>query len=100
MKRIIVLFLILIGSIATIAQQKPLSQAEYVKMLYALQKSPNTKADIIAALRSRGIDFVVNEGVRGLTRSKTGNDEDIRRALDEADRRRQNPELGKVPNKA
>jgi len=100
MKRIIVLLLILAGSIAVTAQQKPLTQAEYVKMLYALQQAPGTKADIISSLRARGIDFVVTEGIRGLTRSKSGNDEEIRRALDEADRRRQNPEMAKVPGRA
>jgi len=99
MKRIIVLLIILIGTIAAAGQQKPLTQAEYVKMLYALQQSPGTKAAIISSLRARGIDFVVTEGIRGLTRSKSGNDEEIRRALDEADRRRQNPETAKIPGK-
>src|SRR5215813_10421088 len=82
------------------SQAKPLSQAEYVRMLYALQKTPSTKGDIIIALRSRGIDFAVTDGVIGLTRSKSGNDEEIRRALLEADRRRQNPQGARLPNKA
>src|SRR6185369_13890707 len=76
----------------------PLSQAEYVKMLYALQKAPGTKADIIDALRKRGIDFVVTDGIRGLTRSKGANDEELKRALDEADRRRENPVSAKLPS--
>ena len=82
------------------SQAKPLTQAEYVKMLYALQKTPATKDDIISALRSRGIDFAVTDGILGLTRSKSGNDEELRRALMEADRRRQNPEAAKLPSKA
>jgi hypothetical protein len=68
-------------------------------MLYDLQKAPESKGDIIAALRSRGIDFAVTDGIRGLTRTKSGNDEELRRALEEADRRRQNPEAAKLPNK-
>jgi hypothetical protein len=100
MKRFIAFFLLC--SLATLAlgQAKPLSQAEFVKMLYSLQKTPATKADLISALRSRGIDFELTDGIRGLTRSKSGNDEEIRRALEEADRRRQNPELAKVPDTA
>ena len=99
MKRFFNFIFILALSISLFAQAKPLSQAEFVKMLYALQTSPSTKADIITALRTRGVDFEVTDGIRGLTRSKSGNDEEIRRALDEAARRRQDPELAKVPNK-
>jgi len=79
------------------AQEKPLSQPEYVKMLYALQKNPGGKQDIIAALRSRGIDFDVTDGVRSLTKSKGANDEELKRALEEAGRRRQNPSSAKLP---
>src|SRR5690242_16163150 len=100
MIRGISLLLILVFSSLVFGQVKPLTQTEYVKMLYALQKTPATKVDIITALRSRGIDFAVTDGVLGLTRSKSGNDDDIRRALLEADRRRQNPEAAKLPDKA
>ena len=78
-------------------QEKPLTQAEYVKMLYSYQKNPGTKTDILDALRKRGVDFEVNDGVLGLTRSKTANDEDIRSALEEAGRRHANPEAAKLP---
>ena len=98
MMRIFVFILILSLSGLVFSQAKPLTQAEYVKMLYALQKAPATKADIITALRTRGVDFAVTDGVLGLTRSKSGNDEEIRRALLEADRRRQNPEGAKLPS--
>ncbi|MFN0278317.1 MAG: hypothetical protein ACKVRN_06910 [Pyrinomonadaceae bacterium] len=79
-------------------QVGPLTQAEYVKMLYTLQKNPGGKIDIIEALRKRGIDFAVTDGVRGLTRSKGANDEELKRALEEAGRRRQNPEAAKLPS--
>ena len=100
MKRALTLLTVLLFTIvAGFGQAKPLSQAEFVKMLYALQSSPATKTDIITALRTRGIDFEVTDGIRGLTRSKSGNDEELRRALDEADRRHKNPESAIVPNK-
>ena len=80
------------------AQQKPLTQPEYVKMLYGLQTNPSEKADIVEALRKRGIGFTLTDGLRGLTRSKSGNDEELRRALEEADRRRQNPAAAVLPS--
>jgi hypothetical protein len=80
-----------------LGQEKPLTQAEYVKMLYAVQKDPSEKASLIDALRKRGIDFVVTDGLRGLTRSKSSNDEDLKHALEEAGRRHADPEAAKLP---
>jgi hypothetical protein len=94
------LCLLLLLGFAAFGQEKPLSQTEYVKMLYALQKSPGEKADIIDALRKRGIDFELNDGILGLTRSKSGNDEDIRSALQEAGRRHTNPQAAQLPSSA
>ena len=76
MKRALTFLTVLLITTAIFGQAKPLSQAEYVKMLYSLQSSPATKADIITALRTRGIDFAVTDGIRGLTRPKSGNDEE------------------------
>jgi hypothetical protein len=92
--------LLLLLSIAVFGQEKPLTQSEYVKMLYAFQKNPATKADILDALRKRGIDFQINDGILGLTRSKTANDEDVRSALEEAGRRHANPDAAKLPSAA
>ncbi|HEX6125375.1 MAG TPA: hypothetical protein VFZ23_08370, partial [Pyrinomonadaceae bacterium] len=92
--------LLLVFSIAVFPQEKPLTQAEYVKMLYGLQKAPSTKADIVDALRRRGIAFVLTDGIRGLTRSKGANDEELKRALEEAERRRRDPEGSKLPSAA
>lgn len=66
-------------------------------MLYALEKDRSQKSDVIEALRKRGIAFPVTDGVRGLTRSKGANDDELKRALEEAERRRQNPESTKLP---
>jgi len=69
-------------------------------MLYALHKNPSGKADIVDALRRRGIDFVLTDGLRGLTRSKGANDDELKRALEEAERRRQNPSASTPPSAA
>jgi hypothetical protein len=100
MKPALTLLIALVFSTALFGQARPLTQAEFVKLLYALQSSPATKDEVITALRTRGISFEVTDGIRGLTRSKSGNDEEIRRALEEADRRRRNPESAVLPNKA
>ena len=98
MKRLFLALVFFGLTLPAFAQVAPLTQAEYVKMLYALQKDPGSKADIVEALRKRGIDFVVTDGIRGLTRSKGANDEELKRALEEADRRRQNPVEAKLPS--
>ncbi len=88
---------VLLCGVSILGQEKPLSQAEYVKMLYELPKNPGGKGDIVVALRRRGIEFALNDGVRSLTRSKSANDDELKRALEEADRRRQNPGGAKLP---
>ncbi|CAN5420181.1 hypothetical protein BH10ACI2_BH10ACI2_05720 [soil metagenome] len=98
MKKVFAVILFLCFLLPVFGQEKPLTQAEYVKMLYSLQKDPGSKADIVEALRKRGIDFVLNDGVRGLTRSKAANDDELKRALEEADRRRANPVATKLPS--
>lgn len=90
------LILLALTSVA-FGQEKPLTQAEYVRMLYGLQKNPASKADILEALRRRGIAFILTDGIRGLTRSKSANDDELKRALEEAERRRQDPEATKLP---
>ncbi|PYS99844.1 MAG: hypothetical protein DMF63_10135 [Acidobacteria bacterium] len=97
MKRLVLILILLGTSLAVFSQDKPLTQAEYVKMLYGLQTKPSSKSDIIDALRRRGIAFVLTDGVRGLTRSKGANDEELKRALEEAERRRVDPEGSKLP---
>lgn len=100
MKTIIFLSLILFSFGFVFAQevaQKPLSQAEYVKMLYDAQKNPSKKDELIEAVRKRGIGFDLTDGLRGLTTSKSGNDAELRRTLEEAARRRQSPEKSQLP---
>lgn len=96
MKKLLILALLAVASVAAFAQERPIAQAEYVQMLYGI-KGPVSVQPIVDALRRRGISFTVTDGVRGLTRSKSGNNEDLKRALEEAERRRQNPESTKLP---
>ena len=100
MKKVFTAIFVLCVSLTAFGQDIPLTQAEYVKMLYSLQKAPSRKADIVEALRKRGIGFILTDGIRGLTRSKGANDEELKRSLEEADRRRQNPEASKMPSSA
>ncbi len=63
-----------------------------------LQKDPAGKAEIIEALRKRGINFVLTDGIRSLTRTKGANDEELKRTLEEAEHRRKDPEAAKLPS--
>ena len=101
MKKFISAVLILFAASFVFAQensQKPLTQAEYVKMLYALEKNPGKKDEIVEAIRKRGIGFELTDGLRGLTRSKGKNDSDLQRTLEEAARRKENPAAAKLPS--
>src|SRR4051812_32133195 len=97
MRTLAAIFLALCFVPAALSQEKALTQAEYVKMLYAVQKDPTEKPALLDALRKRGIDFSVTDGLRSLTRSKTSNDDDVKHALEEAGLRHANPEAAKMP---
>jgi hypothetical protein len=98
MKKTILLLLLLTIFQFGYAQEKPVTQTEYVKMLYSLQKNPGGAAAIVDALRRRGINFPLTDGLRGLTRSKSSNNEELKRTIEEAERRRQNPDITKLPS--
>ena len=101
MKKVLIIALIL-SSItfvfAQTTQEKPLSQTEYVRMLYDLEKNPGVKQALIDAIRRRGIGFELTNGLRSLTTSKGKNDAELKRTLEEADRRRQNPIAAQLPS--
>lgn len=101
MKKIISAILILFSASFAFAQEtppKPLTQTEYVKMLYVLENNPAKKDELVEAIRKRGIAFQLTDGLRGLTRSKGRNDSDLQRTLEEAARRKENPERAKLPS--
>ncbi|MFV0389923.1 MAG: hypothetical protein ACK5NT_14355 [Pyrinomonadaceae bacterium] len=99
MKSILLVVIVLVISFAAYAQtETPISQAEYVKMLYKLDSDPASKDSLIQEIRTRGIGFKLSSGIRSLTTSKSKNDQELKRALEEANRRRENPEAAKRPN--
>jgi hypothetical protein len=88
MRSAVLFFCILSLASFVSSQTGPVTQAEYVKMLYALDKDFNSRPAIVEALRRRGIDFAVTDGLRSLTRTKGRNDDELKRALEEAGRRK------------
>jgi len=80
-----------------LAQTAPLTQAEYVKLLYALDKNPAIKDDVVETVRKRGIAFAVTDGLRSLTSTKSRGDAELRRTLEEAARRQANPTAFQLP---
>ena len=101
MKKFLGISLALILSGSTFAQpakQNPVTKTEYVTMLYSLEANPSSKGVMIRAIRKRGIDFALTSGLRSLTISKSRNDVELRRTLEEANRRRENPSASKLPS--
>lgn len=99
MKPFLTLILIILATFAVFPQAKPLTQAEYVKMLYDLQKNPTGVDEVIQTLRTRGIDFAITDGIRSLTTSKSRNNAELKRTLEQAGRRREDPTNSKLPSK-
>lgn len=90
--------ILLCSCVPLLAQnQKPLSNQEFVKLLYELQRSPETRDELIEQIRQRGIGFPLTDGMRSLVATKSGNDPMLRRTLEEAERRRVNPTASALP---
>jgi hypothetical protein len=96
MKRLLPLVLLALALTPVFGQERPITQAEYVRMLYALKGAASIDA-LVEDVRRRGVNFTVTDGIRGLTRSKSANNENLKRALEEAERRRKDPESAKLP---
>ena len=75
----------------------PLTNQEFVSMLYQLPRHPEDRDRIVNEIRKRGIAFTVTPGLLSLTATKSGNDPVLRRTLEEANRRRENPEVASLP---
>jgi hypothetical protein len=97
-----VIFLVLLFASFSFAQaqEKPLTQAEYVQLLYQLQQNPQKKDEVVDTVRKRGIAFVLTDGLRELTMSKSRSDETLKRTLEEANRRRENPTASQLPSES
>lgn len=79
-------------------QGPPLTNQEYVALLYQLPKHPEERDRLIDQIRKRGIGFPVTSGILSLTATKSGNDSLLRHTLEEANRRRINPALAARPS--
>lgn len=98
MKKLLFLGLVLFLAAFAFAQEKPLTQSEYVKLLNDLQRNPGIKAEVVEMVRRRGIDFPVTDGLLGLTKTKSGSDAELARTLREAGRRKENPTAYQPPS--
>ncbi|MFY9621127.1 MAG: hypothetical protein WAM70_20265 [Pyrinomonadaceae bacterium] len=81
-------------------QGPPLTNQEYVALLYQLPKHPEERDRLIDQIRKRGIAFQLTPGLLSLTATKSGNDTLLRHTLEEANRRRINPALAVRPSPA
>jgi hypothetical protein len=91
--------ILLVSCVAVSAQDpKPLTNQEFVSLLYQLQRNPDTRDELIEQIRKRGIGFALTDGMRSLVATKSGNDALLRRTLEEAARRRVNPTASALPS--
>src|SRR5215218_612005 len=84
----------LVGAAAAQQQQAPLTNAEFLALVRQLPR-PGVKDQILAEIRRRGIGFPLTSGLRAFVATRSGNDVELRRALEEAERRFLNPSEAK-----
>ena len=82
----------------TSTSNAPLTQQEFVRKLYQLPRQPDLKTELVEEIRRRGIGFELTDGLRSLVATKSGNDPALRRTLEEAARRKQNPASYQPPS--
>lgn len=78
-------------------QGPPLTNQEFVRLLYQLPAHPDQKDKLIDDIRKRGIAFQITPGLRSLVATKSGNDSSLIHTLEEAARRRENPAVASLP---
>jgi hypothetical protein len=79
-------------------QQAPLTNAEFLAMVRQL---PRVRDQLLAEIRRRGIGFTLTSGLRAFVATKSGNDVELKRVLEEAERRFLNPsEATRLPPEA
>src|SRR5687768_1078770 len=89
------------GAGASAQQQTPLTNAEFLALVRQLPQRPGLKDQLVSEIRRRGIGFTLNSGLRSFVATKSGNDEELRRVLEEAERRFLNPkEATPLPSEA
>ena len=78
-------------------QGAPLTNQEFVRLLYQLPQHPEGREQLEDQVRKRGIAFPITPGLRSLIATKSGNDSSLIHTLEEADRRRANPTVATLP---
>ena len=78
-------------------QGAPLTNQEFVRLLYQLPQHPEQRDQLEDQIRKRGIGFPITPGLRSLVATKSGNDSSLIHTLEEADRRRANPSVATLP---
>jgi hypothetical protein len=94
---------VVVGSVGVAQQQQqsPLTNAEFLAAVRQLPRRPDLKEQLISEIRRRGIGFTLTGGLRAFVATKSGNDEELRRVLEEAERRFLNPkEATPLPSEA
>lgn len=75
----------------------PLTSKELVRLVYELPTHPEKRDEVVEQIRTRGLGFPLTDGLRSLVATKSGNDALLRRTLEEAERRRLNPQAAELP---
>ena len=97
--KLLLAILLLLPCVPLSAQElKPLTNREFVTLLYQLQRNPQMRDEMLEQIRKRGIGFPLTDGMRSLVATKSGNDSLLRRTLEEAERRRVNPTASTLPS--
>lgn len=76
-------------------QQAPLTSAEFLALVRQLPQHPGIKDQLLSEIRRRGIGFTLTSGLRAFVATKSGNDVELKRVLEEAERRFLNPSEAK-----
>ncbi|HVF56176.1 MAG TPA: hypothetical protein VM934_08495 [Pyrinomonadaceae bacterium] len=82
------------------AQQGPLTSEQLLTLVRQLPKRPGMKEEVLSEIRRRGIAFTLTSGIRSVIATRSGNDADLRRTLEEAERRFLNPSASVLPSEA
>ena len=83
------------AALAQQPQQGPMTNAEFLALVRQLPARPGLKDQLVSEIRRRGIGFTLTSGLRSFVATKSGNDEELRRVLEEAERRFLNPTVAK-----
>lgn len=93
-----ILFSVYVPAVDAQTGAAPLTNQEFVRLLYQLPKHPEKRDELVNEIRQRGIGFALTDGLRSLVATKSGNDALLRRTLEEAERRRVNPVASALPS--